>query len=343
MNRKGLHLMLGSSDDLPAIRTILSEVAPDLGVNWVILEVDYHFAYQSQPELGEPGSIDHTQARELAGVANENGISLVPQFQCLSHQSFREEIFPLLREYPELDEKPDLDLAAFRFDNFHSWCPCQPQLYPIVFGLIDELIEAFRPPAVHIGLDEVFVLGECPRCRGAKPGDLFADTVLALHGHVTGSHRLETQMWGDRLIPQSLGYNMWECSHNGTDAALDRIPRDIVITDWHYEVMPDGEYPSVAWFQRMGFRVWPGGCYYPAAVEGLIDASRRTDDGRMLGYLATTWQPVADLCPHLMDERVEAVAESMDATKDFWSITNASEKLIRTAACVRLGMRLARD
>ena len=44
-------------------------------------------------------------------------------------------------------------------------------------------------------------------------------------------------------------------SKNGTASAVDSIPKDIIICDWHYEKRAD--YPSLRYFQDKGFRVWP--------------------------------------------------------------------------------------
>ena len=42
-------------------------------------------------------------------------------------------------------------------------------------------------------------------------------------------------IWGDRLIDgKQTGVGEWEGSTNGTAAAVETIPRDIVICDWHY-------------------------------------------------------------------------------------------------------------
>jgi hypothetical protein len=68
------------------------------------------------------------------------------------------------------------------------------------------------------------------------------------HGHLAGETKLTMLMWGDRLLDdREMGYGEWEASRNGTAAAVDRIPKDVVICDWHYEARE--HYPSVAFFQ----------------------------------------------------------------------------------------------
>ena len=43
-------------------------------------------------------------------------------------------------------------------------------------------------------------------------------------------------IWGDRLIDgKTTGIGEWEASYNNTYRAVDMIPKDVVICDWHYE------------------------------------------------------------------------------------------------------------
>jgi hypothetical protein len=79
----------------------------------------------------------------------------------------------------------------------------------------------------------------------------------------------------------------WSASQNSTAAAVDLIPKDIIICDWHYEKRAD--YPSVRYFQDKGFRVWPAGWNNVSATKALIACTRHNATDRMLGHLCTTW------------------------------------------------------
>ena len=49
---------------------------------------------------------------------------------------------------------------------YHSYCPSNPKSYEILFDIIDEVIEVFKPEEyVHMGHDEVYQLGVCPVCN----------------------------------------------------------------------------------------------------------------------------------------------------------------------------------
>jgi len=288
---RGVHVML--SDDKTA-STLIAQMPrlASLGVNSIIVEVNYHLAFDSRPELRESRFLSKSQAHQLAIAARENGIRLIPQFSCLGHQSWRKTTFPLLAKYPRFDETPG------HFPNnegiyCRSWCPRNPEVNKIVFTLIDEIIEAFEADAFHVGMDEVFLIGSefCPRCHGMDTAKLFAKAVNDLHKHVVGKRKLEMLMWGDRLLnANTLGYGKWESAANGTDGAADLIPKDIIICDWHYEKR-DG-YPSVPLLLDKGLRVWPSGWKSVDAADAFVSFNEKYHGKRMLGYLATTWGAV---------------------------------------------------
>jgi hypothetical protein len=142
-------------------------------------------------------------------------------------------------------------------------------------------------------MDEVFIIASdyCARCRGHNPAELFADQVWALHDHLK-SENVQVLMWGDRLLNATqTGYGEWEASANGTDPAIDLVPKDIIICDWHYEWY--WSYPSLAIFANKGFRVWP--CTYedPNAASRFSGLARQTCDPLVIGALSSTWNSVS--------------------------------------------------
>lgn len=51
-----------------------------------------------------------------------------------------------------------------------------PEVWRVVFELIDEIIDAFNADALHVGMDEVFLLGseQSPSTKAKDPAMLFA-------------------------------------------------------------------------------------------------------------------------------------------------------------------------
>lgn len=284
---RGVHLWLDRESSAQQLIQTLPRLAA-VGANVVVIEVNYSFEFSSHPELRQQQFITRRTAHQLAAAARRNGIRLIPEFNCLGHQSFGHRIEPLLKTHPEWSETP---LSAMRETNFYSlsWCPRAPGLNEIVFSLIDDLAEGFEADAIHVGMDEVYYIGEdtCPRCHGANPAALFADQVNALHAHIVGQKKWQMLMWADRPIgPKYQGYSRFDDAHNDLSASLGLIPHDIVMCDWHYEGRK--EYPSVSLLAEKGFRVWPAGFMPLKATQAFSDFAQ-AHSVNVIGYLATTW------------------------------------------------------
>src|SRR5690242_7562463 len=285
----GLHVIVFKSDkDLEILGRQVAKLAA-LGVNVLILEVNYNFAFQSHPELrAGKDSITAAGAARLAALCRKHGVRLIPEFQCVGHQSWRGQTFPLLTLYPQLDLTP----GAFPGNKSiycREWDPLNPEVNKIVLPLLDEIIDAFHADALHVGMDEVFLLGseQSPSTKGKAPSVLFADAVKQIHKHLMHKH-VEMLMWGDRLIDGSkYDFGEWEASTNGTAAAIELIPKDIIICPWHYEVRDS--YPSIPMFIEKGFRVLPASWKNVDATKALISFSRSHSNPKVLGFMFTTW------------------------------------------------------
>ncbi len=286
----GIHLLSWTSDSL---LVELGKTIPSLaarGINLIILEVDYSFDFQSHPELRQGTRyITRKGARQFAEICRRHGIRLIPEFQSLGHQSWAGQTFPLLTQYPELDLTP----GAFPENEgiyCREWDPTNPRVNEIVLPLIDEIIAAFGADGIHVGMDEIFLLDSefAPNTQGQDPAALLARVLNEFHDHFVTQQGLEMFMWGDRLIDGTVhGYGAWESSLNGTAPAVDMIPKDIVICDWHYTAM--AAYASIPMFLDKGFRVLPSSYQRVDAVQALIKHSYSLQHPGMIGHLFTTW------------------------------------------------------
>ncbi len=288
---RGVHLSAHSDAQLEQLAGALPRLA-ELGLNVLILEVDYSFDFQSHPEMRDAAGITRTGARQFVQGAHDRGIRVIPQINCLGHQSWSRNTGRLLARHPEFDETPG-QYPENKGIYCRSWCPRNPQVNQLVFDLIDELIDAFDADAVHTGMDEVFLIGSeyCPRCKGGDPAQLFAQSVKDLHRHIVDGRKCEMLIWGDRLLDaKALGYSEWEASKNGTAGSIDLVPRDIIVCDWHYGKRTN--YASVPLLLSKGFRVWPSGWQPLEATKAFSAFARQQKNPRMLGYLCTTWGKV---------------------------------------------------
>ncbi|OHB65573.1 MAG: hypothetical protein A2Y77_06425 [Planctomycetes bacterium RBG_13_62_9] len=287
----GVHVGMSSNRAAADLTGVVGPLA-ELGINAVVTEINYGFEYQSHPELRGNNPCTKEQIAKLVAECRKHNVRLIPQFQCLGHQSWSRNTAPLLTKYPQFDETPG-QYPENKDIYCRSWCPLHPEVNPIIFSLMDELIAAFEADALHVGMDEIFLIGEdvCPRCKGKDKAELLAKAVNDYHKHLVGEKHVEMLMWGDRLIDSSkIKLGKWEGSQNGTAPAIDLVPKDIIICDWHYE--PRTAYESVPMFLEKGFRVWPASWKKPDAAKAFIDYSRTQNNPRMLGHLNTTWGAV---------------------------------------------------
>ena len=269
-------------------------------VNTLLLLVDYRYQFKSHPELADSFALSKAEIKNIVKVCRDNNIRIIPQINLLGHQSWANRPNKLLKQYPQFDETPYVKMPEkYEWpnpDNLYckSYCPLHPDLHPVLFAVIDELCDAFESDAFHAGMDEVFYLGEdkCPRCSGRDKAELFADEVRLIHDHLAQKGR-ETWIWGDRLLDgKTTGLGIWEASNNTTYRAIDLIPKDVMICDWHYE-RPD---KTAVYFAMKGFRVltcpWRDPGVAVSQVNDMVGFRQQSTPEmkkRFCGMMETTW------------------------------------------------------
>ncbi len=258
---RGLAIGTPSTENLDEfVDFIKNDLAP-VGLNLLILRIDYRYQYKSRPELVGNNPYSESDVKKLVKVCKENNIRLIPQINLLGHQSWHSTPGKLLEVYPEFDETPEVQFpkeGEYKWPNpdglyCKSYCPLHPEVHNVVFDLVDEICDVFETDAFHAGMDEVFYIGheQCKRCYGKDPAELFAGEVTKIRNHLNEKGR-DLWIWGDRLIDgKTTGIGLWEASFNNTHRAIDLIPKDVVICDWHYE-RPD---PTAVLFAAKGLSV----------------------------------------------------------------------------------------
>ena len=256
---RGLCVQAPSRQGIGDFIKFIDEVLAPGKINTLILRVDFGYEYASHPELRSRNPLRNEDVKKLVEACKRHRITLIPHLQLLGHQSWARNTGKLLEVYPEFDETPHVITANYTGwpnpDGLYckSYCPLHPDVHKIVYALIDELMDAFEATDFHGGMDEVFYIADekCPRCSGKNPAELFAGEVTKARNHLAQKNR-KLWIWGDRLIDGTeTGIGMWEAATNGTAPAIDLIPKDVFICDWHYE---RAELTSVL-FAAKGLRV----------------------------------------------------------------------------------------
>jgi hypothetical protein len=302
------------------VKFIENEIAPAY-FNLLILRVDWNYAYESHPELRDPNPLTKADVKKIVDVCKKHNIKIAPQINLLGHQSWAKTTYNLLRVYPEFDETPHISTESYttppRPTGLYckSYCPLHPGVHKVVFALVDELMEVFEAEYFHAGMDEVFFIGDdqCPRCSGKDKSALFAGELTIIRDHLALSNK-RLMIWGDRLIDgKETGLGWWEASMNQTHRAIDMIPKDIFICDWHYDYAGF----SAVYFAMKGFDValcpWNNQQVALQHMNDMIDFRTRPMRGtvkRFQGIIETIWSGADSFLKIYYDPETYKIAET---------------------------------
>jgi len=263
-------------------------------VNQLFLRINYNYQFTSYPELADKNALSEQQVKHLVNTATKHNIEIIPIINLLGHQSWKQDnIRSLLTVYPEFEEPAGKKLLDKDFYT-RAYCPNHPEVHDVVFALVDELVEVFSAKGVHVGMDEVFILGEegCARCKGKNKAEIFANEVNRIQAHLA-KNNVAMYIWGDRLLDGKItGLGKWAASMNDTEAAIDLISKDVIICDWQYKFAP----PTPGYFAVKGFNVISASYQVPSValfqlsnMIGMRANTRATIKNRLRGIMHTYW------------------------------------------------------
>lgn len=155
--------------------------------------------------------------RRIVRSAREAGLTVAPGVPTLGH----------VNHFTGTEELRAL--AEDRRRAPHMFCPSNPQVYAFLERYLGEMATIFPGEHFHIGCDESWGLGLCPRCRRTPPENLLIRRVLRV-----------------REILRPLGRRVWmwdDMFENAEERVIARIPRDVVLCAWNYaaeRVSPSG-------------------------------------------------------------------------------------------------------
>ena len=186
------------------------------GYQELYLHLEDAVEYPSLPAVARPGAYTYPQLARLVQAATAVGIRVVPIVNLLGHTQYLIKV-PGLRDLNELRDD------AGRPRERGQLCPLHPRTPEVAESLLRDMAPFCTAGKVHVGLDESFHLGQCPRCRAevARRGlaGHFAAYVSRLH-QLTQSFGLRLGLWADMLalLP----------------AAIPLLPREVIAYDWYY-------------------------------------------------------------------------------------------------------------
>jgi hypothetical protein len=245
------------------------------GYEELYLHLEDAVHYPSLPGIGRDDAYTYEQLGELVLTAAQCGIRVVPIVNLLGHTHYLVK-HPELRDLNELRDERGAPLASGQI------CPLHPRTLEVAEKLLRDMAPYCTAGKVHVGLDESFHLGKCPRCREEVArlglGGHFAGHVNRLH-QLTGALGLQMGIWADMLyfVPE----------------AIPLLPTGITAYDWYY--YPFNRKPRVEFFNfaerdlhpalnRQGIR------YYGCPMNGAFRFEPLPVFGDRLANIRSWWQ-----------------------------------------------------
>lgn len=325
---RGVHLYMPGREDLPFFYRLL-ELLASLRYNQVYVEVGGGMRFDRHPEingaweefveaarsfeegpeglqrsqpfpkdsthteLGRGSFLEKDEVRAFIEYGRSLHIEFLPEVPALSHAYY------LVCPHPEIAERPE--------DPYpDTYCPSNPASYELLFDVIDEVIEVFEPRIVHVGHDEVYSYGLCPRCRDKSGAELIAGDISRIHGYLA-ERGVRMAMWGDKLMDIVVGG-----SHEGgrerrvggggwfgggaeyvmaeTYQARDEAPKDILILDWYWSL----DSRSERYFGKLGFEEIFGNFGQNFGAAQFTGWDQRASAPNVLGAEVSTWCGVSE-------------------------------------------------
>ncbi|XP_026470991.1 hexosaminidase D [Ctenocephalides felis] len=166
-----IHFDLKGAPPKPGYIKRVMLVAKSLGATGVLMEYEDMAPFTGRlANIAAGNAYTKDDIKEILKAAKESNLNVIPLVQTFGHLEFALKI----KDFKHLREVPDSPQAL---------CPSLNESLTLVEDLITQMMELHEGTEIthlHIGCDEVFQMGECPRCRNIPRDDLFISHVLAV-------------------------------------------------------------------------------------------------------------------------------------------------------------------
>jgi hypothetical protein len=267
---RGIHMFTGPAS-WPLHKRMYERVLFPLKMNKVVLQCE-QAQWQSRPELHNPISVPMQDLENEFQFLRTNHNEPIPLVQSLGHMEW----FFKPRQNRRLAVNPEYPYTI------------NPELKEgreAVIQLWDEVFERLQPNTIHVGFDEIGMIGfNQPREKEMA----YFKTQIDFLNRYAKSRKARLMIWGD----MGLGPGEGPDALNGVTkerAATIRsfIPPGTFVADWHYLNNPDPEV------YKTNLRIWKQNKNIPLAspwlwpnnVRGFVQAAIQ----EKAGVLQTTW------------------------------------------------------
>ncbi|HBG27273.1 MAG: hypothetical protein A2Y10_02435 [Planctomycetes bacterium GWF2_41_51] len=184
----------------------------NLGYDTILWEVENNIRWDTCPECVAADAFDKKEFKALLDYCDNLGLESIPVLQTLGHCEY------VLKhnKYKHLAELPE------RIDQY---CPLHPDLPDFLYKWMDEYLELFtHTKRFHIGADEAWSLGKCPKCKhyieNNSLSELYINHVNSISKYLLDKN-IQPIIWADMVLHYP--------------EALEMLSRDIMLCDFMYD------------------------------------------------------------------------------------------------------------
>lgn len=195
---------------LDAMKEFATELA-GFGINTLVMEWEATFPYDKHAVISNNLAFSPAEVTEFVMHCDKLGIDVIPLQQCFGHVEY------ILRHerYNGFKETYELEISQI--------CPLKKGVVEVFSEIFSEVAALHTSEYFHIGGDETFLLGKCPRCKAyvEKHGksSLFVDYIVKMCEAVTALGKRPV-LWADIITKYP--------------EAIDRLPKNAILVDWNY-------------------------------------------------------------------------------------------------------------
>ncbi|MGB2867759.1 MAG: glycoside hydrolase family 20 zincin-like fold domain-containing protein [Bacteroidota bacterium] len=229
------------------------------------------FVFKNHPLIGKNrGALTAAEVKDLDAYAKKYHVEMVPIFETLGHW----ENILAMPEY----------VGYAEFPGAHTVNVSDEAAYRLLDEMIGELASAFSSPWFNMAADESWDVG-----LGANKARVAASDLATVHAEhyrrvfdILARHKKKPMMYGDIILKNP--------------TILEKIPHNVVMVDWHYDVQSN--YPSPEVFKAAGFpfvvspAVWNFTGPFPNYINTFVNIENLNRDGfenGSTGLLTSTW------------------------------------------------------
>jgi hypothetical protein len=272
LSMRGIH-WFGGPNSYAFHKKMIDLILAPYKLNTMMYECEFGY-WTSHPEIwSTTRGMTKTDMQNSVNYARAHFIEPIPLINSLGHADW------MFTNGQHLDLATD-PTAPYQYN------PEDPAVYTILFDVMGEAADLFKPKYFHIGHDEVTTGGVFPPVGSTKSATdlILADTVKI--NNWIKARGMQTMMWGDEFL-----YYPTEASDagNATDmatAAARRagLPKDIIVADWHYASATS--FPSVPIWRNAGWQVVGVPWYDWTNIQNLTSTVTQNTG---MGMIQSTW------------------------------------------------------